>query len=877
MSACSDYSFTLPKGPKGDKGDRGSDGLSAYEIWKDQVLTGKLSWAKDKTEVSDFFAYLKGAKGDTGASAYDMWKEMVTAGTPNPRNPQEQWPKDRTNIEDFWNFLSGRDGNTPYIGDNGHWWIGNTDTGKVARGEKGEKGDKGDRGKQGASGKSAYEEWREAVLAGTITWDKERTSLEHFFQFLKGKDGKNGRDGIDGKNGSTPYIGANGNWYIDGEDTGVKAKGLNGSTPRIGTNGHWWIDGADTGVKAVGTDGAQGQSGASGATPRIGANGNWFIGDVDTNVPARGTDGQGGKSAYQLWTEDVAAGRIIDPKTGMAWSKDQTAQEDFWRFLKGQKGDEGKSAYQVWKEAVLKGNIPDPNDDQNKWPTTRTSEADFYLYLAGKDGATGQAGPDGLSAYEFWKQDLKRRCGTEEALRDRKTGNKWECSRDGIDDFWYFLRGKDGDGITGDDGKPGPPGQPGATVRIIYGEPNVIAQYSNKEFGEYVHEHDGSVCFKVYDDKGQIAPGAEVQGLPGVETDQVFTADQYGSFYVSKELLPWISEVNKRWGRTKKVTINGKTTESARNTYVPNRVKVRLVMKNGYHVELSGTTQTHYLTLERKTSPDVNWEWIPPFVSSRRWKQFSAYEVTDPNNYKTYDLNKKMPYATFTPSALSNDCYITVKIHRYVLPNPTWEKNWNPDFFQGNYKYYTVVGDSLLYGEKLDWNGVVKLTPTQMGPRIKSLHLQKLITASNGEEYFENATGELDYTAIDFKHIYKTRLNATAQANQTLYEPVVEEENLVKSKREEYVTFELVSPKGKHFASSSNQKTSPNSPSYSVVHPYLDATVNLATRDGNNWISNPNPGKLRRSKTTNEYYVEQPGKNVHLEKIAVTYSAQNTQ
>ena len=35
-------------------------------------------------------------------------------------------------------------GNTPYIGDNGNWWIGNTDTGVKAQGEPGEKGDPGD-------------------------------------------------------------------------------------------------------------------------------------------------------------------------------------------------------------------------------------------------------------------------------------------------------------------------------------------------------------------------------------------------------------------------------------------------------------------------------------------------------------------------------------------------------------------------------------------------------------------------------------------------------------------------------------------------------------------------------------------------------------
>ncbi|MGX7445750.1 collagen-flanked surface repeat-containing protein, partial [Dolosigranulum pigrum] len=45
-----------------------------------------------------------------------------------------------------------------------------------------------------------------------------------------GKDGRDGRDGRDGKNGFTPTIGSNGNWFIAGQDTGVKAKGEDGQS-----------------------------------------------------------------------------------------------------------------------------------------------------------------------------------------------------------------------------------------------------------------------------------------------------------------------------------------------------------------------------------------------------------------------------------------------------------------------------------------------------------------------------------------------------------------------------------------------------------------------------------------------------------------------
>ena len=89
---------------------------------------------------------------------------------------------------------SGKDGNTPFIGENGNWWIGDTDTGVKATGEKGEKGDTGEKGETGASG----------------------------------------------KDGNTPFIGENGNWWIGGTDTGVKAageKGEKGDTGDTGANG----------------------------------------------------------------------------------------------------------------------------------------------------------------------------------------------------------------------------------------------------------------------------------------------------------------------------------------------------------------------------------------------------------------------------------------------------------------------------------------------------------------------------------------------------------------------------------------------------------------------------------------------------------------
>lgn len=112
----------------------------------------------------------------------------------------------------------GEDGDTPYIGDNGNWWIGGVDTGIKAEGSDGADGSDGS----------------------------------------DGKDGQDGKDGEDGKDGLTPYIGSNGNWWIGTTDTGIKAAGVNGADGKDGKDGINGKDGANGKNGANGKDGADG-------------------------------------------------------------------------------------------------------------------------------------------------------------------------------------------------------------------------------------------------------------------------------------------------------------------------------------------------------------------------------------------------------------------------------------------------------------------------------------------------------------------------------------------------------------------------------------------------------------------------------------------
>jgi len=232
---------------------------------------------------------------------------------------------------------NGGDGNTPYIGNNGHWYIGNTDTGVVAEGQDGSDGATPTIGNDGywyingvSTGVKAEGEDGKSIAVkpdaasctvigedGYIDQDPNSQTYGHLLILAsydpvsgvktwtdagevkgpKGDNGRDGQDGRDGTDGSTPYIGANGNWWINGTDTQVKAEGVDGQdgsdgdTPTIGNNGNWWIGGIDTGVKAEGQDG---QDGSDGNTPYI-QDGYWYINGASTGVKAEGEDGQDGR------------------------------------------------------------------------------------------------------------------------------------------------------------------------------------------------------------------------------------------------------------------------------------------------------------------------------------------------------------------------------------------------------------------------------------------------------------------------------------------------------------------------------------------------------------------------------------------------------
>lgn len=128
-------------------------------------------------------------------------------------------------------MAAGADGTTPTIGENGNWYLGETDTGKPSRGDKGEQGPqglKGDKGEQGPQGE------RGADGADGATG-------------LQGPQGAKGDPGIPGKDGHSPVVTAT----KSGKTTTISVDGTAIATVEDGTPG---TPGKDGHTPVKGTD-----------------------------------------------------------------------------------------------------------------------------------------------------------------------------------------------------------------------------------------------------------------------------------------------------------------------------------------------------------------------------------------------------------------------------------------------------------------------------------------------------------------------------------------------------------------------------------------------------------------------------------------------
>ena len=133
-------------GPTGQNGKDGANGKTPEFRVNESTLQWRYVGDEIWLNLYDL-SVLKGLDGRDGADGKDGIN-----GKDGIDGKDGAAGKDGTNGINGQDGRDGADGNTPFIGENGNWWIGTTDTGVKAAGVDGEKGDKGDKGDPGEKG-----------------------------------------------------------------------------------------------------------------------------------------------------------------------------------------------------------------------------------------------------------------------------------------------------------------------------------------------------------------------------------------------------------------------------------------------------------------------------------------------------------------------------------------------------------------------------------------------------------------------------------------------------------------------------------------------------------------------------------------------------
>ncbi len=287
----------------------------------------------------------------------------------------------------------------------------------------GRPGADGKDGKDGVSVTSIKKTKTEGIIdTYTITYSNGKTST---FTITNGKDGEKGITGNPGADGKTPIvrIGDNGNWFIDGNDTGIEAKGPKGDNGDNGNDGKKGDKGdkgdvgaqgpkgdkgekGDTGPQGekgdkgdTGEKGEKGETGKDGKNGKDGKDGSSFFNGHGSPAPELGKTGDIylDTDTYTLYSKEESGnwkeiGNIKGEKgdkgetgnTGEAGEKGEAGAEG----PKGEKGDTGTQGEKGEKgEAGEKGDKGDTGEKGDKGDTGEK----------GDKGDTGEAGKDGIS------------------------------------------------------------------------------------------------------------------------------------------------------------------------------------------------------------------------------------------------------------------------------------------------------------------------------------------------------------------------------------------------------------------------------------------------------------------------------------------------
>lgn len=438
-----------------------------------------------------------------------------------------------------------------------------------------------------------------------------------------------------------PFIGSNGNWWIDNRDTGIPASG---KSPIIGENGNWWVfdpalnEYADTGATAYGKTAYEyavdhGYTGteedfgkmlnevpnavkdAKQAVkdskevlqnpPKI-VDGNWYIYDYakdtyqDSGINAVGDAFVIVKTypSIQAMQDDynnpeVKAGQFVMIDTGDVENEEDSRLylkgDTEWKFisdLSGAQGIQGLSAYQVAVQHGFEG-----------------TEAEWLISLKGEKGETGPKGDKGDTGSGL---NLKGELDSETELpQEGVSGDAWLISGN-----LYVYVGENGNvesnpkwsnvgsiqgpagptGPKGEQGEPGPKGEPGAN-----GAPGVQGPKGDPgEKGE----------------KGDPGSDASVtkQNVEAVLTGDI-TSHNHDSRYISKSNTSTYTPTTDYHPATKKyvddtvaaVDVTEQISGKADKTYVDSKLDTKVDKEEG-----KGLSSTDFTSAEKSKLARLN-------------------------------------------------------------------------------------------------------------------------------------------------------------------------------------------------------------------------------------------------------------------------------
>ena len=258
LTGCNGEPIVGPQGPQGETGERGEDGVSIVSVdltSSDGLLDIYTITYSDGTTSN--FVVTNGKDGEQGIQGIpgeDGHAPVITIssdgywvvdGVKTNTKAQGEPGKDGTSL------LTGNGVPSDGIGKNDdsyidlsnwNYYVKENDAWVLKGNIKGLDGNDGQDGNGIASIELTSSDGN--IDTYTITYDNGETTT---FTVTNGVDGEQGIQGIPGEDGHTPVItiGENGNWYIDGKDTGVLAEGVQGPQGEPGKDGTDGEDGTD--------------------------------------------------------------------------------------------------------------------------------------------------------------------------------------------------------------------------------------------------------------------------------------------------------------------------------------------------------------------------------------------------------------------------------------------------------------------------------------------------------------------------------------------------------------------------------------------------------------------------------------------------------